>query len=52
MKMQSQRQKEQSQVTEEGHLHPILLSDEKEKSSSESEQKLQELLRNINDETL
>jgi hypothetical protein len=51
--------KEQSQVTEEGHFHPILLSDEgvkspdeKEKTSSESEQKLQEILRNINDETL
>lgn len=50
--------KEQSQVTEQSLLHPILLSDEgikspdKEKSTSEGEQRLQEILKSINDETL
>jgi hypothetical protein len=50
--------KEQSQVTEQGLLHPILLSDEsikssdKEKPTSEGEQRLQEILKSINEETL
>ena len=50
--------KEQSQVTEQSLFHPILLSDEdikssdKEKPTSEGEQKLQEILKSINDETL
>jgi hypothetical protein len=51
--------KEQSQMAEQGLLHPILLSDEsikssdeKEKPAPEGEQKLREILRSINDETL
>lgn len=49
---------QQSQVTKQGILHPILLSDEsikssdKEKPTSEGEQRLQEILKSINDETL
>jgi hypothetical protein len=53
-----QAPKEQNQVTEQSLFHPILLSDEnikssdKEKSTSEGEQRLQEILKSINDETL